>query len=327
MPRWCRRVSPSGIGADCSSWVSLAVLRLRKIETRRRAPPGARLRQSREFIETRAPRAAGAAPAAPSCRRQACSISPSTAGRTPSATTSIRRPRCFGCCAIRSACRHEVRLRRRPVQRLHGAFERRTDPIVPSARIRSGRPADHDDRRSRGAQGAALTAVQQAWIEEDVAQCGYCQAGQIMRATALLARNPAADRRRDRSRHGREHLPLRHVHAHSQSDPQRGREDREDRRCAMSVYLPEFMQKLHAQRAAEAAQLEPSRFHQAHGPRGRWARARVLAAARRAPSSLRSRAAARRSTRIRTCRSSPTARSCCSRRIPTSARASRPRCR
>lgn len=40
------------------------------------------------------------------------------------------------------------------------------------------------------APGAALTAVQQAWIEEDVAQCGYCQAGQIMRATALLARNP-----------------------------------------------------------------------------------------------------------------------------------------
>ena len=39
--------------------------------------------------------------------------------------------------------------------------------------------------------GAALTAVQQAWIEEDVAQCGYCQAGQIMRATALLARNPS----------------------------------------------------------------------------------------------------------------------------------------
>jgi aerobic-type carbon monoxide dehydrogenase small subunit (CoxS/CutS family) len=36
----------------------------------------------------------------------------------------------------------------------------------------------------------ALTAVQQAWIEEDVAQCGYCQAGQIMRATALLARTP-----------------------------------------------------------------------------------------------------------------------------------------
>ena len=38
--------------------------------------------------------------------------------------------------------------------------------------------------------GAPLTPVQQAWIEEDVPQCGYCQAGQIMRATALLARNP-----------------------------------------------------------------------------------------------------------------------------------------
>jgi isoquinoline 1-oxidoreductase subunit alpha len=38
--------------------------------------------------------------------------------------------------------------------------------------------------------GAALTAVQQAWIEEDVAQCGYCQAGQIMRATALLKSTP-----------------------------------------------------------------------------------------------------------------------------------------
>lgn len=36
-----------------------------------------------------------------------------------------------------------------------------------------------------------LTAVQQAWIDEDVAQCGYCQAGQIMRAAALLARNPS----------------------------------------------------------------------------------------------------------------------------------------
>ncbi len=31
--------------------------------------------------------------------------------------------------------------------------------------------------------------MQQAWIDEDVPQCGYCQAGQIMRATALLATN------------------------------------------------------------------------------------------------------------------------------------------
>ena len=33
-------------------------------------------------------------------------------------------------------------------------------------------------------------SLQQAWIEEDVMQCGYCQAGQLMNASALLARNP-----------------------------------------------------------------------------------------------------------------------------------------
>ncbi len=32
--------------------------------------------------------------------------------------------------------------------------------------------------------------VQQAWLEHDVAQCGYCQAGQIMNAAALLKANP-----------------------------------------------------------------------------------------------------------------------------------------
>ena len=32
--------------------------------------------------------------------------------------------------------------------------------------------------------------IQQAWIELDVVQCGYCQSGQVMSATALLAANP-----------------------------------------------------------------------------------------------------------------------------------------
>ena len=41
------------------------------------------------------------------------------------------------------------------------------------------------------AKDGALNAVQQAWIDEQVPQCGYCQSGQIMSATALLARNPA----------------------------------------------------------------------------------------------------------------------------------------
>jgi len=38
--------------------------------------------------------------------------------------------------------------------------------------------------------GQALNKVQQAWIDEAVPQCGYCQAGQIMSATALLEQNP-----------------------------------------------------------------------------------------------------------------------------------------
>ena len=36
-----------------------------------------------------------------------------------------------------------------------------------------------------------LHPVQQAWVDHDVAQCGYCQAGQIMSAAALLERNPS----------------------------------------------------------------------------------------------------------------------------------------
>lgn len=40
------------------------------------------------------------------------------------------------------------------------------------------------------ASGDKLHPVQQAWIEEDVPQCGYCQSGQIMAAVALLQENP-----------------------------------------------------------------------------------------------------------------------------------------
>jgi isoquinoline 1-oxidoreductase alpha subunit len=40
-----------------------------------------------------------------------------------------------------------------------------------------------------GAQGA--TAVQRAWIEHQVPQCGYCQSGMIMAVSALLAKNPS----------------------------------------------------------------------------------------------------------------------------------------
>jgi isoquinoline 1-oxidoreductase alpha subunit len=40
-----------------------------------------------------------------------------------------------------------------------------------------------------GLGGPAAQAVQRAWDELDVVQCGYCQSGQVMSATALLAAN------------------------------------------------------------------------------------------------------------------------------------------
>ena len=50
------------------------------------------------------------------------------------------------------------------------------------------------DKRISTIEGQAnnqgLSAVQRAWLDTDVAQCGYCQSGQIMAAAALLSSNP-----------------------------------------------------------------------------------------------------------------------------------------
>lgn len=40
------------------------------------------------------------------------------------------------------------------------------------------------------AQGGELTAVQKAWLDQQVPQCGYCQSGMIMAVSALLAEKP-----------------------------------------------------------------------------------------------------------------------------------------
>ncbi|SHN48345.1 (2Fe-2S)-binding protein [Erythrobacter sanguineus] len=44
-----------------------------------------------------------------------------------------------------------------------------------------------------GVEGGAADAIRTAWVANDVPQCGYCQSGQIMAATALLRDNPAPD--------------------------------------------------------------------------------------------------------------------------------------
>ena len=56
----------------------------------------------------------------------------------------------------------------------------------------AGDVAGHEVTTVEGlATGDVLHAVQQAWLEQNVPQCGYCQSGQIVSAVALLARRPA----------------------------------------------------------------------------------------------------------------------------------------
>jgi isoquinoline 1-oxidoreductase alpha subunit len=42
----------------------------------------------------------------------------------------------------------------------------------------------------QGLEAQGMQALKEAWVEEDVPQCGYCQTGQIMAAAALLKSNP-----------------------------------------------------------------------------------------------------------------------------------------
>ncbi|MFK7897736.1 MAG: (2Fe-2S)-binding protein [Myxococcota bacterium] len=46
-------------------------------------------------------------------------------------------------------------------------------------------------RTIEGLEGEAAEAVQSAWVDLDVPQCGYCQSGQIMSAVALLENEPS----------------------------------------------------------------------------------------------------------------------------------------
>ena len=60
---------------------------------------------------------------------------------------------------------------------------------VTPAKAAVGREITTIEGVNAGREG--LHPVQQAWIDEQVPQCGYCQSGQIMAAAALLARTPA----------------------------------------------------------------------------------------------------------------------------------------
>ncbi len=59
-----------------------------------------------------------------------------------------------------------------------------------SCSIPVGEVKDRQVTTIEGFKGPLADALQQAWIEEDVPQCGYCQPGQIMTAASLMRSNP-----------------------------------------------------------------------------------------------------------------------------------------
>jgi aerobic-type carbon monoxide dehydrogenase small subunit (CoxS/CutS family) len=62
--------------------------------------------------------------------------------------------------------------------------------VVLSCTIPGGEVEDSEITTIEGFRGKVAGALRQAWIEEDVPQCGYCQPGQIMTAAALLFEKP-----------------------------------------------------------------------------------------------------------------------------------------
>lgn len=61
---------------------------------------------------------------------------------------------------------------------------------TPSCSVPVAAVAGHKVTTIEGLNSREATAVQAAWQQVDVPQCGYCQSGQIMSACALLARTP-----------------------------------------------------------------------------------------------------------------------------------------
>ena len=61
---------------------------------------------------------------------------------------------------------------------------------VRSCQTQVGDAAGHEITTIEGVNGKVAKAVQAAWQELDVVQCGYCQSGQIMSAIGLLSQTP-----------------------------------------------------------------------------------------------------------------------------------------
>src|SRR5262250_617540 len=131
--------------------------------------------------------------------------------------------------------RHQVRLRYRPVRRLHRPCRRHCDALVLGAVERGGRPADHHDRgagaerrAAQGAEGLARSrraAMRLLPVRDDHGGGGAAQ------------RQAQAHRCRHRQHH-HQYLPLRHLPASARGNPRRCGE-RVRREAAMN-YVPKI---------------------------------------------------------------------------------------
>ena len=92
---------------------------------------------------------------------------------------------------------------------LDGAGRRGPAALAVSRRVRPGRSSP-----SKGCTRPAIIRCRRPGVRLNVPQCGYCQAGQIMQAAALLAADAEAVGRGHPARHVRQYLPLRLLPAH-----------------------------------------------------------------------------------------------------------------
>lgn len=71
---------------------------------------------------------------------------------------------------------------------------------VRSCQVLTGDVGDRHVETLEGVRGREVAALREAWVAENVPQCGYCQAGQLMASIALLRDVPRPDRGTVRAR-------------------------------------------------------------------------------------------------------------------------------
>ena len=128
----------------------------------------------------------------------------------------LKGPR-FGCglaqcgsCSVLAGRRRDPLLRHAGRRRSHGK----------ALTTLEGLPALYAQQKGL-AQAPALHPLQQAFIDEQAPQCGYCYNGMTIKGSRAAGAEPEADRGADPRPHGRPPLPLRHLSAGHEGDPAR----------------------------------------------------------------------------------------------------------